>query len=97
MTRIMSSSEAAEAAAAAEVAAAEAVGVSDGGGVVREVDPHVTELPDSFQDSVVRMGKCTLQALNEVSFCAGRVGHQHFDGLDCFHDRTVLRLDDQRV
>ena len=32
----------------------------------RKVDPYVTELPDSFEDSVDRMGKATLQCMEEV-------------------------------
>ncbi|CAM9632036.1 unnamed protein product [Ascophyllum nodosum] len=31
----------------------------------RRVDPKVTELPDSFEDSITRMGKATLQAMEE--------------------------------
>lgn len=30
------------------------------------MDPYVTELPDSFEDSVARMGKATLQCMEEV-------------------------------
>lgn len=30
------------------------------------VDPYVSELPDSFEDSIARMGKGTLQSMNEV-------------------------------
>lgn len=30
------------------------------------VDPYVTELPDSFEDSIVRMGRSTLQCMEEV-------------------------------
>lgn len=30
------------------------------------VDPYVTELPDSFEDSIARMGKATLQSMDEV-------------------------------
>lgn len=30
------------------------------------MDPYVTELPDSFEDSVDRMGKATLQSMEEV-------------------------------
>lgn len=32
----------------------------------KKVDPYVTELPDSFEDSVSRMGKATLQCMEEV-------------------------------
>lgn len=30
------------------------------------VDPYVSELPDSFEDSIARMGKGTLQSMDEV-------------------------------
>lgn len=65
-TCIMSSSEAA---AAAEVAAAEAAGEGqpEGAVVARDFDPYVTELPDSFEDSIARMSKGTLQAMDEAS------------------------------
>lgn len=32
----------------------------------KTTDPYKTELPDSFEDSVARMGKSTLQCLDEV-------------------------------
>lgn len=54
-----------EAAAAAEVAAAEVTGKERAEGAV-VTDPYVTELPDSFEDSIARMGKGTLQAMDEV-------------------------------
>ena len=37
----------------------------------RRVDPKVTELPDSFEDSITRMGKATLQAMEEVCLSRG--------------------------
>lgn len=37
----------------------------------KKVDPFVTELPDSFEDSIARMGKYTLQAMDEVSTILG--------------------------
>lgn len=45
-----------------DVPAAEAIGEVEGG----RVDPYVTELPDSFQDSIVRMGRSTLQCMETV-------------------------------
>lgn len=38
-----------------------------------EPDPHVTELPDSFEDSIARMSTATLQALGEV--CTSSFGN----------------------
>lgn len=38
-----------------------------------EPDPHVTELPDSFEDSIARMSTATLHALREV--CTSSFGH----------------------
>eukprot|EP00752_Nemacystus_decipiens_P010374 g9244.t1 len=52
----MSTSPEASAAEAAEVAAAMEE---------KRVDPFVTELPDSFEDSIVRMGRSTLQCMEE--------------------------------
>lgn len=53
----MSTSPEVSAAEAAEVAAAMEE---------KRVDPYVTELPDSFEDSIVRMGRSTLQCMDEV-------------------------------
>lgn len=52
-----------EASAAAADAAEDVVG-----DVVEErrIDPSVTELPDSFEDSIARMGRSTLQCMEEV-------------------------------
>lgn len=30
------------------------------------VDPYVTDLPDSFEDSIVRMGRSTFQSMEAV-------------------------------
>lgn len=51
-----------------EVSAAEAAEVA-GGNDERRIDPYVTELPDSFEDSIVRMGRSTLQCMEEVWRC----------------------------
>lgn len=65
----MSSSEAAAAAEIAAAEATEATGEEKPGGarVASDLDPDVTELPDSFEDSIARMGKGTLQAMDEAS------------------------------
>lgn len=68
----------------------EAAATEVAGGIEeRRVDPSVTELPDSFEDSIVRMGRSTLQCMEEV--CAlspglpcdidvGRAGTHAFQG-----------------
>jgi len=57
-----SSSRTARMSTSPDVPAAEAVGEVEG----RRVDPYVTELPDSFEDSIVRMGRSTLQCMETV-------------------------------
>lgn len=51
------------------------------------VDPYVSELPDSFEDSIARMGKGTLQSMDEVRWvCVWRC---RCDGSHLTVDATV--------
>lgn len=78
----MSTSPDVPAAAAAEAM----VGREDG-----SRDPYVTELPDSFEDSIVRMGRSTLQCMEEVCNVCTAVDQQQHTGERIVRTGTMMR------
>lgn len=55
-----------------------------------EPDQRVTELPDSFEDSIARMGKATLQAMNEVGSNVAARLLLFAPSMDCYVSSIVL-------